>query len=214
MTIIASYISIQAVAVQITIINNSHVFFTPHAGLQVSAIILIGQHVGAHQIKTARLYNKVLHCLGTFQSAVLGVFLFVFRWNIAEFYTSIPELQEQIAHVLIIYSFYHLLDGNKSVSSGVMRGLSRQASSSIISLLSYYVFSLPLQYLFGFYFNLGVTGLWMGQMFSAAFHMFSQLYLTYKHYDWNQIAKEAYERVQRDLLELAECENKQTHVCP
>ena len=47
MTVIASYISIPAVATQIVIINNSHVFFMPHFGICIAANIIIGEHIGA-----------------------------------------------------------------------------------------------------------------------------------------------------------------------
>jgi len=151
MTVIASYISIPAVATQIIIINNSHVFFMPHFGICIAANILIGEHIGARKVQKAKLYHKMLHLLGGLQSVILATFLFTMRVPISQFYTNIPDLQEDVAHVLTIYAFYHLLDGNKAVASGVMRGLAKQAQGSIVSMLSYYVVSLPFQYLFGFH---------------------------------------------------------------
>ena len=131
------------------------------------------------------------------------------RVPISEFYTNIPDLQEEVAHVLIIYSFYHLLDGNKAVSSGIMRGLAKQAPASIVSMISYYVVSLPFQYLFGFRLAQGVSGLWEGQMVAAAFHLCSLLVLLYRFYDWNAISVETQLRVERELQEeKSRCEMK------
>jgi MATE family multidrug resistance protein len=47
MAILAAMISVEAIAVQSIIINNSHVFFMPHFGNQIAAIVLIGQNIGA-----------------------------------------------------------------------------------------------------------------------------------------------------------------------
>ena len=47
MTVIASQLSILDVAAQIVVINNSHVFFMPHFGLNIAANILIGELIGA-----------------------------------------------------------------------------------------------------------------------------------------------------------------------
>lgn len=208
MTVVASFISIEAVATQITVINNSHVFFMPHFGLQISACILVGEEIGAQRISRAKKYHKVLEMVALFWSNVQAVFIFFARYHIAEFYTNIPELSDSIAHVLTIYAFYHTLDGNKSVSCGVMRGLAKQSPASIISIISYYIVSLPFQYLFAFSMGLEVFGLWAGQMCAAAFHMVCLLYLIYFKYDWNLIGREAYERVQREKQAELELEAK------
>jgi MATE family multidrug resistance protein len=92
MTVIASYISIQSVAVQIIIINNSHVFFMPHFGLCISATILTGKYIGAQDIPMAKLYHRTLQIMGAIQSLILGSIIFLFRRQIAEFYTSLTDL--------------------------------------------------------------------------------------------------------------------------
>jgi Na+-driven multidrug efflux pump len=42
MAILAAKLSVQSVAVQSIVINNSHLFFTPHFGVQIAALVLIG----------------------------------------------------------------------------------------------------------------------------------------------------------------------------
>ena len=86
--------------------------------------------------------------------------------------------------MLGFYAIYHLLDGNKSVSCGAMRGLSKQAPATILSAISYYVISIPFQYLFGFHLGLGVVGLWGGQMVGALFHLTFLCYLLFHSYNW------------------------------
>ena len=105
----------------------------------------------------------------------------------AGFFTSIPELQERVTEVLNFYGVYHLLDGNKAVSCGAMRGLSMQGHAAIVSFIAYYCIGLPFAYLFGLRSTYEVRGLWMGQFCGAAFHCLSVLFLVYRYYDWKQI---------------------------
>jgi MATE family multidrug resistance protein len=122
---------------------------------------------------------------------ILAIFLYFFRYAIAEVYTGIPDLSEEVAHVLSFYAVYHLLDGNKSICCGVMRGLSKQSPAAVVSMISYYVIAFPVQLLFGFKLGLEVIGLWMGQMCGALFHLVALLYLIIVSYDWKLIALEA-----------------------
>ncbi len=132
--------------------------------------------------------------------------IFLFGNYIAAFFTSIPDLQVEVASVLNFYGIYHLLDGNKAVSCGVMRGLSLQGHAAIVSLIAYYGVGLPLEILFGFIMNREIRGLWMGQFGGAFFHAAVLLYLVYRHYDWNKIAKETHDRIEKDhkMLQLIE----------
>jgi Na+-driven multidrug efflux pump len=63
--------------------------------------------------------------MGSLYSLVLSCILVFFGSSIANFYTPIPNLRAKVAEVLHFYAFYHLLDGNKSVACGAMRGLCR-----------------------------------------------------------------------------------------
>ena len=135
--------------------------------------------------------------------------IFLFGNHIADFFTSIPELQAKVTEVLNFYGVYHLLDGNKAVSCGAMRGLSMQGHAALVSIVAYYGFGLPLAYLFAFKMSFQVRGLWMGQFCGAAFHCTAVLFLVYRYYDWKRIGKETHARIEEDqkimhLIETAE----------
>jgi len=122
--------------------------------------------------------------MGVCQSLFLASLIFLFGGHIASFFTSIPQLQARVTDVLNFYAVYHLLDGNKAVSCGAMRGLSRQGHAAVASIIAYYGIGLPLAYLLGLRSTYEVRGLWMGQFCGAAFHCASVLFLVYRYYDW------------------------------
>ena len=108
--------------------------------------------------------------------------------------------------MLEFYAIYYLLDGNKSVCCGAMRGLAKQGIATVISGLSYYVISLPWQYLFAFYLHREVTGLWQGQMCAAVFNISAISYYVYFKFDWNLIGIEAYDRIHKETIVMKQNE--------
>lgn len=112
-------------------------------------------------------------------------------------YTSLTDLQALSVPALQFYALFFLLDGNKSCSTGGLRGLAILNPLTIIVFISYYIIAPPFEYLFGYTLQLGVTGLWAGKMIGSSFHLLAQLYLLYCKADWEKIAWEARERIEK-----------------
>jgi Na+-driven multidrug efflux pump len=90
------------------------------------------------------------------------------------------------------------LDGPKAVASGAMRGLGILKPTVYIVFASYYLISPPFEYLFGYTMGFEVSGLWAGLFLGEAFHFGAMAYLIYWKNDWNVIAREAHERMERE----------------
>lgn len=80
-------------------------------------------------------------------------------------YTSDLKVIEIAAQLLIIAGFFQLFDGTQVVGLGVLRGLGDVNIPTIITFLAYWIVGIPVGYLLGFYFNLGVNGIWYGLTF-------------------------------------------------
>ena len=65
--------------------------------------------------------------------------------------------------------------------------------------ICFYFIGLPLSYLFGIYWGMGLNGLWFGIIFGISILAFNYIYLAKFHFNWQKISDEAYERSQRDL---------------
>ena len=63
--------------------------------------------------------------MGQVQSILLALIVLIFYEEIANFYTTLPELRDLIYPAMKFYALYHLTDGYKSVMCGVVRGLSQ-----------------------------------------------------------------------------------------
>ncbi|MCZ4243770.1 MATE family efflux transporter [Pedobacter punctiformis] len=66
------------------------------------------------------------------------------------------------AQLLIIAGFFQLFDGTQVVGLGVLRGLGDVNIPTFITFLAYWVIGIPVGYLLGIVFGLGVNGIWYG----------------------------------------------------
>ena len=77
-------------------------------------------------------------------------------------YTSDKAVITIAAQLLIIAAFFQLFDGTQVVGLGILRGMGDVNIPTIITLIAYWVVGLPVGYLLGIQFKMGVTGVWYG----------------------------------------------------
>ena len=78
----------------------------------------------------------------------------------------------------------------QGVSGGIIRAMGYQRAATFILLFSIWVVMDPFAYMFGFVFQLGYRGLWMGVPFGN-FFMMAGYFLIIIFADWKQLATEA-----------------------
>lgn len=92
--------------------------------------------------------------------------IFVLAHNFMPFiYTEDLSVVAIAAQLLIIAGFFQLFDGTQVVGLGVLRGLGDVNIPTFITFLAYWVVGIPVGYLLGFKFHLGVNGIWYGLTF-------------------------------------------------
>ena len=64
--------------------------------------------------------------------------------------------------LFVVWGLSQLFDGVQSVGVGVLRGLFDNRYPTVVSLIAYWLVSLPLGYAFGFLFGWGAPGVWAG----------------------------------------------------
>jgi len=84
------------------------------------------------------------------------------RFELPRLYTSDPEVIALAAGLLPLAAAFQLSDGTQVVAGGLLRGMARPERAAMANLLGYYAVGLPLGYLLGFRFHLGLVGIWLG----------------------------------------------------
>jgi MATE family multidrug resistance protein len=87
--------------------------------------------------------------------------------------------------LFFLAAFFQISDGLQAAAMSVLRGIKDVVWASIISIIAYWVVSLPLSYLFGEILQKGVYGVWLG--FSAGLFLAAILGVYRFYYQWKRI---------------------------
>jgi MATE family multidrug resistance protein len=146
-------------------INLAALTYMAASGISAAAAIKSGNFFGAKKHQDLRLSAiSNYHIVIVFMSMTALLFTFgnhLLPWM----YTSDKEVIAISAQLLIIAAFFQLFDGTQVVGLGVLRGMGDVNIPMIITLIAYWVIGLPIGYLLGIQFKLGVTGVWYGLVF-------------------------------------------------
>lgn len=113
-------------------------------------------------VSGAKRYQKLTQMTGLCMCLSFGIIIYTLRGLIAEFYTNIEDVVEETKMIFSFLALFHLTDSIQGVSGGLLRGIGKTFHASIITAISYWIISLPMEFLFAFYFGYGVAGLWIG----------------------------------------------------
>ncbi|MBS1524710.1 MAG: MATE family efflux transporter [Bacteroidetes bacterium] len=160
--IMIGWISYTAQAAHQIAINMAALTYMAASGVSAAAAIKSGNFYGAERHLDLRLSAiSNYHIVIIFMSFTALVFTFgnhILPWM----YTSDSSVIFIAAQLLIIAAIFQLFDGTQVVGLGVLRGMGDVNVPTIITLIAYWIIGLPVGYLLGIRFGLGVTGVWYG----------------------------------------------------
>jgi MATE family multidrug resistance protein len=125
--------------------------------------------------------------------------MFVLSDVIAGFYTNIEVVAVAAAQLFRFMCFYSGVNALQCIACGILRGMGKTVPATVVTFISYYVISIPLQLYLTFYLDYGLYGLWTGQLIGSTFQVFANQYLISLRYgDWSVILEEARVRLIAD----------------
>lgn len=135
------------------------------SGIASAATIKTGNNFGKNNFDDLRMSAIAsYHVILLFMSCT--AIIFVLANSIMPFiYTEDLSVVNIAAQLLIIAGFFQLFDGTQVVGLGVLRGIGDVNIPTFITFLAYWVVGIPVGYVLGFTFNLGVYGIWYGLTF-------------------------------------------------
>ena len=151
-------------------------------GVGSAATIMVGHYIGQTHIgMLPQLARSVARISLTFMGS-MGVFFFLFRFELPHFFLSETDIDiaDVATNLLIITAIFQLPDGLQSVFLGVLRGMRDVWIPTVITIVAYWVVSIPLGRLLAFNYGFGVIGIWLGLVggltLSATFLYFRMQY--------------------------------------
>lgn len=133
----------------------------PALGLSMATSTLVGQNMGAGKINRTEKISKVSAGLSFGFLSILGVFIFLFAYQICRFFVpSDPALVEISAQYVRIMALSFGFIGVQQTLSGVFRGSGNTLISMVLAIVSLWILRFPLAYILSYHTSLSFSGIW------------------------------------------------------
>ncbi|ONK63767.1 uncharacterized protein A4U43_C07F18720 [Asparagus officinalis] len=163
-------------------------------GINAAISVRVSNELGADRPR-ATMY-AVIVVIST--SLAIGLFSMVGILALRDYFpvifTSDKNLQRAVSNIAGLLGVTMVLNSIQPVISGVAIGGGWQGMVAYINLGCYYVFGLPLGFLFGYVFHWGVEGIWAGMLCGTALQTLILLVIVWRT-NWKEEAAQASERV-------------------
>lgn len=143
-------------------INLASISFMAVLGISVAGSIRVGNAVGKKDIGETRRAGFTASLLGASIMLISGIIFILFRNFLPTLYVNDEVVISYASSLLIIAALFQISDGTQAVGIGILRGLTDVKIPTAITFIAYWIVGLPVGYLLGFTFNLGVQGVWIG----------------------------------------------------
>lgn len=141
--------------------NILQVVMIPAMGLSMSIATLVGQNIGAGNIKRASDIGRLGALVGFISLTIVGVLVFIFAPHLIAFF--IPGDTEVINSGTTFLRIISLSWGFMAIQislTGVLRGAGNMITTMILAMVSQWVLLFPLAYVLSKHTTLGINGLW------------------------------------------------------
>jgi MATE family multidrug resistance protein len=146
-------------------INLASISFMAVLGISVAGSIRVGNAVGKKDIAETRRAGFTASFLGASTMLFSGIIFIVFRNFLPTLYINDQVVISYASSLLIIAALFQISDGTQAVGIGILRGLTDVKIPTAITFIAYWIVGLPVGYLLGFNYELGVQGVWIGLLF-------------------------------------------------
>jgi MATE family multidrug resistance protein len=158
--ILAGMIGAMSLAAHQIAINIASVSYMAVTGLGAAATVRVGKQAGRRDFITLRGASWSIFGMASTWMLFTGAFIFLFRYQLAAFYTIDQEVIGLAVKMLIVVTVFQLSDGLQAVALGALRGFTDVKIPTAITFASYWVLTLPLAYYLAMYTPFSAMGIW------------------------------------------------------
>jgi MATE family multidrug resistance protein len=136
--------------------------FMPLVGISIATTTLVGQFIGAKELKHARKSGYTAIKIGVIYAALVACNFFIFPEYLISIVSKDPQVINLGAKILMLAGIFQLSDAFGICSNGALRGAGDTKFTMIVGLSYAWFLFIPLAYLFGHILKGGVVGAWIG----------------------------------------------------
>ncbi len=159
--LVARFGVIEQSAHQIALNFSSLVFMVP-LSLGIGLVTRVGQALGEGDAHRARVASWVGLGMSLAFAVASGVFIALFRYQIAAAYTNDSAVQTACATLLLFAALFQLSDATQVAAASAIRGYKVTRQPMLIQLLAFWGFALPVGSMLGLWKEMAAAGFWIG----------------------------------------------------
>ena len=201
LAIFAGMLSIQELAANVVLFNLIGIMFSIPFGMSFAVGALVGNNLGDGKYKTAKKYYILSMLCILILTAVILIFILSFRWYVPYIYTQEEKVVDLVANTIPLFSIMMFFDNIQGVASGTVRAIGYQKYASILTLVGFWMFSVPWAYIFAHILKLRLAGIWLGVPLGTLITSVSYNIICFTR-DWKRIAEETKTRINKEKSEL------------
>ncbi len=138
-------------------------------GVGAAATIRVSHQYGYGDFKSMRSAGFASIHLSVALMSICGIAYILFRNYIPIIYSQDLEVRALAANLLIVAALFQIFDAIQLSSLACLRAIDDVKIPLLLSVISYYLISLPLGYVCGFVLDLGAAGVWVGLLLGLGF---------------------------------------------
>ena len=133
--------------------------------------VFVGNMIGAKRTREAREYVKLSIITGTIWGLVSGTFMILFKHELINMLSASKIVNQIVSDSFPILTFYVFIEPLSKVITGVITGLGKQGTASVVTLIGYWLVGIPLTifYIWVHYGEESIFGIWLGASISLVF---------------------------------------------
>lgn len=166
--VMVGWIGTKPLAAHQIAINLASISFMIVLGISTAGGIRVGDSLGKADFRSVRTAGITAIFLGVSLMTIFGLLFMTLNKFLPTLYINDNEVISIASSLIIIAAIFQIFDGAQAVGIGILRGLTDVKIPTMITFIAYWVIGLPSAYLFGFIFNFGVIGVWVGLLISLA----------------------------------------------
>ncbi|CAI2365570.1 unnamed protein product [Moneuplotes crassus] len=196
-TIIGGTIGESELAACVILFNVVAFVYMVPLGFCYAANTLVGNNLGAMNVKNVNIYRDLATYIAVGFSLVLGASMFVFRYQIANLFTQDQGIIDIVVAGMPLASLSTFGDYTQGITQGTIKAMGIQSYATVFALTGFWVIAIPLTALFTFKFHWGIYGAWGGLPIGLAFVGISYIFLVYRT-DTTALAQKVSERIMKE----------------
>lgn len=149
------------------------------SGIASAATIMIGNSLGKKKFDRLQAFARTNYRLVLLFMGINAALFILLNQYLPWIFTRDTAVIAIAAQLLIIAGLFQLFDGTQVVGMGILRGMNDVNKPTLITFVAYWVIGLPMGYLLGIQWGLGVKGIWYGLTLGLLTSSF-MLYLRYR----------------------------------